>query len=63
MKQYYEQLKGFHITDFFFETDEAGQWPTFTLYHPETGEKVALQLSKDAEGNGAGFGFIMGAKT
>ena len=66
----YGQLIGFEIVDFYMEeTDdnftEEGDifndtWPTFVIENKENKERVKLVLSRDPEGNGAGFAFVEG---
>ena len=68
----YGQLIGFEIVDFYMEeTDdnftEGGDifndaWPTFVIENKSTKERVKLVLSRDPEGNGAGFAFVEGVK-
>ena len=56
--KYYTHLVGAKIIGFAFEKDDEmlDPFPTFTLEHG--GQVVKLSLSRDAEGNGGGFGFI-----
>ncbi len=67
----YGQLIGFEIVDFYMEEvgfddeeydirDDA--WPTFIIENKSTKERVKLVLSRDPEGNGAGFAFVEGVK-
>tara|TARA_R100000388_G_scaffold36831_1_gene28740 strand:+ start:5582 stop:5854 length:273 start_codon:yes stop_codon:yes gene_type:complete len=65
----YGQLIGFEIVDFYMEEvgfddeeydiqDDA--WPTFIIENKSTKERLKLVLSRDPEGNGAGFAFVEG---
>jgi len=59
----YGQLIGFEIVDFYMEeTDDnfTDAWPTFVIENKENKERVKLVLSRDPEGNGAGFAFVEG---
>jgi len=67
----YGQLIGFEIVDFYM--DEIGSddeyydpqvdaWPTFIIEDKSTKERLRLVLSRDPEGNGAGFAFVEGMK-
>jgi hypothetical protein len=60
----YAQLIGFEIVDFYMENvttfDDA--WPTFVIENKANKERVKLVLSRDPEGNGAGFAFVEGVK-
>ncbi len=61
----YGQLIGFEIVDFYMEeTDDnfTDAWPTFVIENKENKERVKLVLSRDPEGNGAGFAFVEGVK-
>jgi hypothetical protein len=37
-------------------------WPTFVIENKANKERVKLVLSRDPEGNGAGFAFVEGVK-
>jgi len=58
----YGQLIGFEIVDFYMEEtdDNFDAWPTFVIENKENKERVKLVLSRDPEGNGAGFAFVEG---
>jgi hypothetical protein len=60
----YGQLIGFEIVDFYMEEtdDNFDAWPTFVIENKENKERVKLVLSRDPEGNGAGFAFVEGVK-
>ncbi len=60
----YGQLIGFEIVDFYMEEtdDNFDAWPTFVIENKSTKERVKLVLSRDPEGNGAGFAFVEGVK-
>ncbi len=67
----YGQLIGFEIVDFYVEElgldDEeydvqVDAWPTFVVEDKSTKERLKLVLSRDSEGNGAGFAFVEGVK-
>ena len=60
MKEYYEQLIGATITGYKEEKDEYAldPFPTFTMTL-KGGAKVKVDVSRDEEGNGGGFLFIM----
>lgn len=51
---YYSQLIGGTVTNFVLDEDD---YPTFTLMMPNN-QEFTLELSRDPEGNGPGFGFI-----
>ena len=63
----YGQLIGFEIVDFYMEETGsdcdmydtlADAWPTFVIENKENKERLKLVLSRDPEGNGAGFAFV-----
>ena len=58
----YGQLIGFEIVDFYMDECEITQdaFPTFVIENKSTKERVKLVLSRDPEGNGAGFAFVEG---
>ena len=58
----YAQLIGFEIMDFHMDECEITQdaFPTFVIENKSTKERVKLVLSRDPEGNGAGFAFVEG---
>ena len=60
----YGQLIGFEIVDFYMDECEITQdaFPTFIIENKSTKERVKLVLSRDPEGNGAGFAFVEGMK-
>ena len=63
-KGYYEQLVGATITGY-EEIDDEGvmaldPFPSFTMTTKE-GAKLRVEVSRDPEGNGGGFLFIMNA--
>jgi len=60
----YGQLIGFEIVDFYMEEtdDNFDAWPTSVIENKENKERVKLVLSRDPEGNGAGFAFVEGVK-
>jgi hypothetical protein len=62
----YGQLIGFEIVDFYMdETDDVifqDAWPTFVVEDKASKERVKLVLSRDPEGNGAGFAFVEGVE-
>jgi len=60
---YYGQLVGAKIVGFHLEDGEHWNepWPVFTLQNND--ERVRFVLSRDEEGNGAGFAFIEEDKT
>lgn len=64
----YGQLIGFEIVDFYMDETESDDvmfqdaWPTFVIENKENKERLKLVLSRDPEGNGAGFAFVEGMK-
>ena len=54
MKDYYGQLVGAKIVDFYLSEDG---FPSYILQHPKMG-KVLVEVSCDPEGNHEGFLFI-----
>jgi len=56
MEDYYKQLEGFKIKRFLGEDEEG--FPEFILTKPKY-EDVKIAVSRDSEGNGGGFLFIM----
>lgn len=58
-RKYYARLIGFKITALEFVPDEFGgePFPKFTATNA-AGETINIEVSKDAEGNGAGYLFI-----
>ena len=63
LRKYYNQLKGYTIVGFRLEIDEEtsyslpNEWPVFTLKNRH-GSIIEITVSKDEEGNGAGFLFL-----
>ena len=57
---YYKQLVGCKIIRFEYEQDEYDDepFPVFLLQHTDTKETLKVSVSRDPEGNGAGFLFI-----
>tara|TARA_Y100000296_G_C5069850_1_gene204318 strand:+ start:535 stop:750 length:216 start_codon:yes stop_codon:yes gene_type:complete len=60
MKNYYEQLVGATITGYEEVEDEytLDSFPSFSMTHND-GTKIKVEVSRDEEGNGGGFLFIM----
>ena len=59
MPAYYRQLVGAKITNFQMVKgpDDDAPYPTYWVDAPN-GDKLKLEISRDAEGNGPGFLFI-----
>ena len=60
MKEYYEQLIGATITGYTLVEDEHAldPFPSFTMT-TRGGAEIRVEVSRDEEGNGGGFLFIM----
>jgi len=60
LTNYFSQLVGYKIIRFEYEQDEYDDepFPVFLLQHTDTKETLKVSVSRDPEGNGAGFLFI-----
>lgn len=53
IEEHYKQLEGFKLSNFKYIEEYGEQLPTFTITQGK--EKYTLVVSRDPEGNGAGF--------
>ena len=56
-KKYFGQLVGCKVIGFEMQDDGEDVWPALIM-RTDGGEKIAVVLSRDPEGNGSGFAFI-----